>query len=85
MKIAFVYDRVNKFGGAERILLALHEIWPQAPLFTAVYDRDKAKWAQRFDMKVSFLRYFPFVGKHQTDSIGIVLNLLPSFLPVRRL
>jgi hypothetical protein len=24
MKIALVYDRINKWGGAERVLLALH-------------------------------------------------------------
>lgn len=60
MKIAFVYDRVNKFGGAERVLLALHEIWPEAPLFTAVYDPKKAKWADVFKVTPSFLRHISF-------------------------
>lgn len=60
MKIAFVYDRVNKFGGAERVLLALHKIWPKAPLFTAVYNPPKASWASVFQVKTSFLRYLPF-------------------------
>lgn len=64
MKIALVYDRVNKWGGAERVLLALHEIWPDAPLFTAVYDADRAKWANVFTVKPSFMQYIPFAPSH---------------------
>lgn len=60
MKIAFIYDRVNKWGGAERVLLALHEIWPKAPLYTAVYNPQTASWAKVFEVKSSFLQYFPF-------------------------
>lgn len=60
MKIAFVYDRVNKFGGAERVLLALHEIWPKAPLYTAVYNKEKASWACDFQITPSFLNKLPF-------------------------
>ena len=62
MKIAFVYDRVNKFGGAERVLTAMHEIWPEAPLFTAVYNREKASWASVFKIKSSFLQHLPFAS-----------------------
>lgn len=60
MKIAFVYDRVNKFGGAERVLLALHEIWPKAPLYTAVYNKKKASWADDFVVIPSVLNKLPF-------------------------
>lgn len=59
MKVALVYDRVNKFGGAERVLLALHEIFPDAPLFTSVYDKIAAPWADVFEMKTSFLQKLP--------------------------
>lgn len=64
MKIAFVYDRINKWGGAERVLLALHEIWPEAPLYTAVYDERRAPWAKVFKIKTSFLQHFPFAKSH---------------------
>lgn len=64
MKIALVYDRINKWGGAERVLLALHEIWPDAPLYTAVYDPERAPWAKVFDIRPSFLQYFPFAKSH---------------------
>jgi len=60
MKVALAYDRVNKWGGAERVLLALHKIFPDAPLFTSVYNPKKAKWAKVFNVKTSFLQDFPF-------------------------
>jgi glycosyltransferase involved in cell wall biosynthesis len=63
-KVALVYDRVNKWGGAERVLLALHEIFPKAPLFTAVYHPQKAPWAGVFKVKPSFLQKFPFAKSH---------------------
>jgi len=59
MKVALVYDRVNKFGGAERVLLALHKIWPEAPLYTSVYNSKSASWANVFKVIPSFLQNFP--------------------------
>lgn len=59
MKVALVYDRINKWGGAERVLLTLHEMFPDAPLYTSVYNSKGAKWAEVFDIKTSFLQKFP--------------------------
>ena len=64
MKIAFVYDRVNKWGGAERVLQSLHDLYPTAPLYTAVYDKDLATWAKEFEVRSSFLQYIPFAKSH---------------------
>lgn len=63
MKIAFVYDRVNKWGGAERVLEALHQIWPEAPLYTAVYYPKMTPWAKKFKVIPSFLNKFPFAQR----------------------
>jgi glycosyltransferase involved in cell wall biosynthesis len=73
MKTALVYDRVNKWGGAERVLLALHKIFPQAPLFTSVYNPKNAPWAKVFNIKTSFLQNFP---KAQT-SHELYASLMP--------
>lgn len=64
MKVALVYDRVNKWGGAERVLLILHELFPKAPLFTSVYNASTAKWANVFPRVIpSFLQKFPNAAK----------------------
>ncbi|EKE13160.1 MAG: glycosyl transferase group 1, partial [uncultured bacterium] len=66
MRVALVYDRVNKFGGAERVLLALHELWPAAPLYSAVYNPKTASWAKNFEVKPSFLQGLPFArSRHE--------------------
>ncbi len=64
-RIALVYDRVNKWGGAERVLLALHEMFPDAPLFTSVYNPETAGWAKIFPQVIpSFLQKFPYAKSH---------------------
>lgn len=73
MKVALVYDRVNKWGGAERVLLALHQLFPHAPLFTSVYNPSKAKWASVFNVKTSFLQNFP----NASSSHEIYPTLMP--------
>lgn len=64
MKTALVYDRVNtQYGGAEHVLLALHQAFPQAPLFTAVFDKKANRWANIFTIKTSWVQRIPFAGK----------------------
>ncbi len=74
MKVALVYDKVNKWGGAERVLLALHKLFPKAPLFTSVYHPPTAKWADVFAIKTSFLQKIPFAPVNN--------ELFPLFMPV---
>lgn len=62
MKVALVYDRVNKIGGAERVLAALHEIYPEAPLYTAVYHPGNAPWAKGWEVRPSFVDHFPLAS-----------------------
>lgn len=37
LKVALVHDYLREYGGAERVLENLHEIFPEAPLYTAYY------------------------------------------------
>ena len=38
MNIALVHDYLREYGGAERVVEALHEMWPEAPLYTSFVD-----------------------------------------------
>ena len=40
LKIALVHDYLREYGGAERVLEALHKIFPQAPVYTAFTDAE---------------------------------------------
>lgn len=63
-RVAIVYDRVNKYGGAERVLEALHEVFPEATLFTSVYNSKTAPWARKWTVRTSFLQRLPFARTH---------------------
>ncbi len=63
-RVAIVYDRINKWGGAERILLLLSEMFPKAPIYTSVYDSESAPWAKDLHITTSFLEKIPFARRH---------------------
>lgn len=43
MKVALVHDSITQMGGAERVLQALHKVYPDAPVFTLVFDKQLAE------------------------------------------
>lgn len=66
-KIALVHDHLTQEGGAEKVLRALHEVFPESPVFTLVYNKKK----MNSDMKEktiipSFLQKLPLgIRKYQ--------------------
>lgn len=69
-KIALVHDYLKEYGGAESVLEALSNLFPQAPIFTAIYHpssfgphrrRLEKVWGNRVHQ--SFFRYLPFAHK----------------------
>lgn len=79
MKVALVYDHLNKFGGAERVLLTLNELFPEAPLFSAVFDRALAPWASKFRVRSSFMQKLPGAAKRHERFPGIPVFAFESF------
>ena len=67
MKIALVHDQLKDFGGAERVLIALKRIYPEAPIYTAFVDRKKLKHfapeSGSWDTHVSLFGKIPFTSK----------------------
>jgi len=66
-KIALIHDHLVQDGGAEQVLKALNEIYPQAPIFTLVLDRKNTnKHFADKDIRTSFLQRFPLgVSRYQ--------------------
>lgn len=66
MKVAIIYDRINKIGGAERLLQTIHNFFPEAPIFTLVHDKSGAQWAKEIKIVPTFLNMFSFLRRrHQ--------------------
>ncbi len=60
MKIALVHDYLAQDGGAERVLRALHEIWPEAPIFVLFHNRETIDFPKLAQVHESFLAHLPF-------------------------
>lgn len=62
MKVALVHDQINEYGGAERVLEVLSEMYPDAPIYTAFYRRHSIAWKHFKHKKIipSWAHYLPF-------------------------
>ncbi|MEA2372971.1 MAG: hypothetical protein QOH12_3365 [Solirubrobacteraceae bacterium] len=59
-KIAIAHDYLNQRGGAERVVLEMAEIWPDAPIYTSLYRPDSTFPEFRsHDIRCSFLDRLP--------------------------
>ncbi len=66
LKIALVCDWLTNFAGAEKIILALHELFPNAPIFTSVYNSGKMHGFEHADIRTTYIQNLPFAkNKHQ--------------------
>ncbi len=67
LKVALVHDYLVDFGGAERVLIALHEIWPQAPVYLALVNPQGLgrHWAQfrHWVLRPSWFQKLPFASR----------------------
>lgn len=80
MRIAIVHDYLNQYGGAERVLESLCEIFPDAPIYTLFYDEEKT--FGRFKGKkiiTSFLNFttLPFMHKWVINRHRLFIPLMP--------
>jgi glycosyltransferase involved in cell wall biosynthesis len=62
MKVAIVHDYIKEYGGAERVLEALCEAYPDAPIYTAFYQKGSPAWERFKNRKIiaSWVHYIPF-------------------------
>ena len=58
-KIAIVCDFLTVMGGAENVVLAMHEAFPEAPIYTALYNPDKVPAFRELDVRPSSLQSLP--------------------------
>ncbi len=67
MRVALVHDYLVTFGGAERVLMALHEIFPDAPVYLSITNKEKLgdNWEhfQDWDLRTSWFQKIPWASK----------------------
>ena len=79
--VALVHDYVTQRGGAERVVLAMHRAFPDAPLYTSLYDPDGAypEFAG-VDVRPSFLNRVGSLRRSHRRALPV---LAPMFTSLR--
>ncbi len=74
MRVALVHEYMVQYGGAERVLESLRELFPKAPIFTLLHDPKSTNGKFKdADIRTSFLQKIPFAKKYH--------RLFPVLMP----
>ena len=79
-RVAIVHDWLVNYGGSERVVEELLKIYPEADIFTLVYDEKKmGKIFPRDRVHTSFLQKLPFSTKLYTKLLSFMPKAFESF------
>lgn len=73
LKIAIVCDWLTVFAGAERVVYEMHQLFPDAPIYTTLYNKKACSAFAQADVRESFLKWIP--GAHSFHRV--MLPLMP--------
>ena len=80
MKLAIVHDWLKNISGAERVLIELHKIFPEAPIYTLFYNkRFIQKWLPNADIRASFLQKIPLIARVYSLFAFLMPTAIESF------
>lgn len=82
MKVALAHDYLTKLGGAERVLAAVAELWPNAPIYTSFLKKDIISGQPPFlkrAVKTTPLQKIPLCGKLGKFITPIIPTAFESF------
>lgn len=58
-RIAIIHDWLTNMGGAEKVVLALHEAFPEAPIYTSVFAPERMPEFAGLEVRTTFLQNWP--------------------------
>jgi glycosyltransferase involved in cell wall biosynthesis len=78
MKVALVHDYIKEYGGAERVLEVLCEIFPDAPIYTAFCARSSEGFKHFKNRRIitSWVQYIPFFGRKLYSPLRFLTPLI---------
>lgn len=80
MRIALIHDMLTQNGGAERVLHAFQEIWPAAPIYTLIYNKNKVgQFFNNSQVITSFVQKIPWAKKKYQWYLPFMPHAIESF------
>lgn len=63
-RVAIVHDWLVTYAGADRVVDCMHHVYPDAVIYTLVYDEKKMPvWFRDYDIRTTYLQKLPFATK----------------------
>lgn len=80
-RIAIAHDYLTQRGGAERVVLAMHRAFPDAPIYTTLYDPEGTfpEFGEA-DIRVSVLNSLPYARTHFRAMLPVLAPTASSML-----
>lgn len=80
MKVAIVHDWLTTYGGAERVVEQMLKVYPEADIYTLVYDKKKmSSYFPEEKVHTSFVQKIPFSKKLYTKLLFLMPKAFESF------
>ena len=75
LKVAIVHDWLTGYGGADRVVNQMKQVFPNAPIYTLVYDKSKFPvFFQNYDVRTTYIQKIPGA----TKLYKLMLTLMPK-------
>lgn len=80
LKIALVHEWIKNIAGSEKVLLTLHDLYPGAPIYTAMADKGLVSThLPNTEIHTSFLQNWPLVAKHHQKFLPLYMLAFEKF------
>lgn len=79
LKIALVCDWLTNTGGAEKVILALHQLFPKAPIYTSIYNPDRVEGFEHAVIHTSYLQHMPWAKRKHQLYLGFMPSVFEQF------
>ncbi len=73
LKVAIAHDYLTQRGGAEKVVLAMARAFPEAPIYTTLYDPNGTyPEFESFDIRVSPLNKVKYLREHHRSALPLL-------------
>ena len=80
MKLAIIHDWIVDIGGAERVFIELHRMWPEAPIYTLLHRPATTRgWLPHATIISSELQRLPFAHRFYSMLAPLMPSAIESF------
>ncbi len=80
MKVAIIHEWLTIYGGSERVVEQLCKIYPDADIYTTVYnEKNMGKIFPKEKVHTSFMQNIPFSKKYYTKMLHLMPKAFENF------